>query len=56
MITLIVALIIYLMPYIVADLRQTHNRNGVLVINLFLGWTVIGWLVAFFMACGSRSE
>lgn len=30
------------------------RRGGVLVINLFLGWTVIGWIVALFIAIRSN--
>lgn len=40
----IVISIIYFLPSIVASGRE--RNGGVLVLNLFLGWTLIGWVVA----------
>ena len=48
-------LFVYFLPWVLANLRHTHNQTGILILNLLFGWTAIGWLVAFFMACGSRS-
>ena len=47
---LIFAFALYFMPAIIAAVRHTHNTTGILLLNLFLGWTVIGWFVAFIMA------
>jgi hypothetical protein len=44
-------LAVYFLPFIVALLRS-HNPGGVFVVNLLLGWTLIGWAVALVMACG----
>ena len=41
---------LYFAPAIVAAARRTHNATGILLLNLFLGWTVIGWFVALIMA------
>lgn len=41
---------LYFLPTIIAALRHTHNTGGVLLVNLFFGWTVIGWFVALLMA------
>ena len=38
---------------IVAAARHTHNAMGILLLNLFLGWTMIGWFVALVMAFSS---
>lgn len=43
----------YLLPTIVAFIRKVPNRGSVLVINLFLGWSLIGWVVALAMAARS---
>jgi len=43
---LLLALGLYLMPTIVAVMRDKANTGSILVINLFLGWTLIGWVVA----------
>ena len=45
-----VGVLVYFLPSMVAWGRDTPNRNSVLVINLFLGWTLIGWVVAMAMA------
>lgn len=44
---------LYFVPLIVAAIRGVSNTGSVAVINLFLGWTVIGWIVALAMACKS---
>lgn len=41
---------LYFVPTIVAFSREVVNAGSVLVINLFLGWTLIGWVVALAMA------
>jgi hypothetical protein len=43
-IILIVIVIVYFLPSIVAAGRE--RNGGVLVLNLFLGWTLVGWVVA----------
>jgi Superinfection immunity protein len=47
-ILLIVGLLIYFAPAIVG--RNKRNNTAIFVLNLFLGWTVIGWVVAFVWA------
>lgn len=41
---------LYFAPAIIAAARRTHNATAILLLNLFLGWTVIGWFVALLMA------
>ena len=48
-IILVVAL--YFVPTIVAVVRKVTNQGSVAVINVLLGWTIIGWIVALAMAC-----
>jgi hypothetical protein len=45
----LVILILYFVPFMVADLRGT-DRLVVFLINLLFGWTVIGWGVALWLA------
>lgn len=40
----------YLAPTLVAFQRQTSNRWSVGVINVFFGWTFIGWVIALAMS------
>jgi Na+/H+-dicarboxylate symporter len=45
--------VMYWVPTIIAVLRRTPSALGVAAINFFLGWTVIGWIVALVMALAS---
>ena len=40
----------YLLPTLVAWLRHTSDLGAVAVINLALGWTLLGWIVALAIA------
>jgi len=44
---------LYFLPAIIAAVRHTHNSGGILLVNLFFGWTLIGWIVALVMAASS---
>lgn len=46
----------YFVPSIVAGARKMPNIGSVIVVNVFLGWTFIGWVVALVMACGRKKE
>lgn len=41
---------LYFLPSLIAVARQTHNTTGIFLLNLLLGWTGIGWIIAFIMA------
>ena len=45
-------IIIYLIPTLVASHRQHHNIGAIAVLNIFLGWTFLGWVIALAMASG----
>lgn len=42
--------VLYFLPAIIAAARHTHNAAGILLVNIFLGWTGIGWFAALLMA------
>ncbi len=44
---------LYFVPTIIAYIRKVPNIGSVVVINLFLGWTLLGWIVALAMAARS---
>ena len=50
---LIVLLGLYFIPSIVGGVRKVPNIGSVVVLNLFLGWTLVGWVVALAMAARS---
>lgn len=39
-------LFLYFVPSFVAFLRNHHNRWAILLLNVFLGFTMIGWVIA----------
>ena len=45
---------VYLLPTIVAVARKHHQSGAVAAINFFLGWTLIGWVVALAMALSAH--
>ena len=47
---ILVVIIVYFMPSIVAGMRRKQNTGAVFALNLFLGWTLLGWVVALVWA------
>lgn len=43
---LVGALAIYFIPTIIARRRKHPSRNSILIVNIFLGWTFLGWVGA----------
>jgi hypothetical protein len=41
---------LYLLPGIVGQNRHHHQRTAIWVLNIFLGWTVLGWIAALVWA------
>lgn len=39
-------LFIYFIPTFVAVNRGHHNRAAIFILNLFLGWSFVGWVIA----------
>ncbi len=46
-------LVLYLLPAFIAYQRAHSNRHAILLINLFLGWSIIGWLGALIWSATS---
>jgi hypothetical protein len=55
MLLIIVIAAVYLAPTIIAVARNVPNTGSVAVINIALGWTVLGWVAALAMAARSPS-
>jgi Fe2+ transport system protein B len=49
-VTGLVMIAFYLLPGIVAAIRQHHNQNAIFLLNIFLGWTILGWIIAIIWA------
>lgn len=41
---------LYFLPTIIAVLRHHHNTPMITILNFFLGWTCIGWIIFLAMA------
>jgi hypothetical protein len=48
---LIAAVVIYFLPTIVALSRGCLSALTIFFLNLFLGWTLIGWIAALIWSC-----
>ena len=40
----------YFIPYFVARANRKRNAEAIGMLNLFLGWTVLGWIIALVWA------
>ena len=40
----------YFLPWLIALGRKKRNTGAIFILNLFLGWTVIGWIGALVLA------
>ena len=41
---------LYFLPTFIAMGRHLYSRGGIAMLNLFLGWTFIGWIAALLWA------
>ena len=53
---ILITLVVYFFPCIVAGARNHHNGAAILVTNIFLGWTFVGWVVCLVWAFTSKPE
>ncbi len=44
--TILFALFLYFIPTIIAVSNKKSNAGAIFVLNLFLGWTFLGWIIA----------
>lgn len=46
---------LYFLPSIIAAIRDHHNSLSIFLLNLLLGWTVIGWVAALVWSASNPS-
>ena len=51
MLSLLILTLLYFLPSIIG--KDKRDAMGIFLVNLLLGWTLIGWVVAFLWACAS---
>jgi hypothetical protein len=49
-------MIAYLLPVLIGWSRHVIDLGAVAVINIALGWTLVGWVIALAMALRTRPE
>ena len=47
---------IHFLPTIIAAFKRSRSVVGIFLLNLFLGWTVIGWIIALIWAFSRERE
>lgn len=53
----VVAFVIYFLPCIIGGIRdKVHGGFGIFLLNLFFGWTLVGWLLAFVWASSGKTR
>ena len=53
---LLLVLIAYFLPSVVAGVRGHNNYGAILLLNLLLGWTVAGWIGALIWSATDNVE
>ncbi|HTQ96988.1 MAG TPA: superinfection immunity protein [Candidatus Acidoferrum sp.] len=52
MLTMVCLFLLYFLPALIA--RNKRDATAILLFNLFLGWTGIGWIIALVWACAAQ--
>jgi Superinfection immunity protein len=52
MLALAFSVLLYFLPAILG--RHKRDAAGIFLVNLLLGWTIIGWIIALIWACSSE--
>jgi Superinfection immunity protein len=47
---------LYFLPSIASGWRGVNRTGGIVVLNILLGWTVIGWIGALIWACTAETQ
>lgn len=54
LVLILVGIVVYWIPTIVAVVRRVPNLGLVIIINLLFGWSIVGWLIALVVAARRR--
>jgi uncharacterized membrane protein len=55
-ILIILIALVYFMPTLAAIAREHKRGWGVLILNVLLGWTILGWMLLLAYALLSEAE
>lgn len=46
-------MVIYFLPFVIANARKHASQWAIFFVNLLFGWTIFGWLICFIWAFGN---
>jgi len=52
----IIVLPIYFLPCIISGAKHKKDGVAIAMLNLFLGWTFVGWVIALVWACTNDKQ
>jgi Superinfection immunity protein len=52
----LIGLALYLLPTIIAAARRSTSLVGIILVNILLGWTFIGWIVALVWSLAGQAQ
>ena len=50
-VALVIGLLIHFLPTIIACKNKSPKKVAAIILNIFLGWSLIGWIIALVLAC-----
>lgn len=53
---LAVLVAVYFLPGLVAYKRDHQNAASIMLLNLFLGWTLLGWVCALIWSASAKKQ
>ena len=53
---IILAIVLYFLPYFNAKSRKHSKVEGIALLNLFLGWTLLGWVGALIWSVSENNN
>lgn len=54
--TIFIVVCLYFLPAIIAKSKKRTNTGAIFALNLLLGWTLIGWVIALVWALTTDSK
>lgn len=55
-IVVLLMLALYFLPTIIAVCRHSYYTAAAIIVNLFLGWTLIGWVLALILSLQNKPK
>jgi hypothetical protein len=52
----LIGLALYLLPTILAAVRRSKSLVGIILVNILLGWTFVGWIVALVWSISGEAQ